>query len=161
MFLSKLKSDTTRISGTCVIVIKVSGFLVMTGLLQKHGHRHLISFHLIRHFSQLVLWYNHKNYVCVYLWFIYGQQLGICLYLQRVFWGIHPCGDVYSLNLNYTFFVDLTLVLFLSSNRLNTIMDSDRVLLMQAGKVVEFDSPSALCNKETQFFRNFYKEETN
>ncbi|GAA6102451.1 ATP-binding cassette sub-family C member 10 isoform X1 [Tachysurus ichikawai] len=47
------------------------------------------------------------------------------------------------------------------AHRLNTIMDSDRVLLMQAGKVVEFDSPSALCNKETQFFRNFYKEETN
>lgn len=58
-------------------------------------------------------------------------------------------------------FCDLTLALFLSSNRLNTIMDSDRVLVMHAGKVVEFDSPSALCKKEIQFFRNFYTEETN
>ncbi|KAK3562319.1 hypothetical protein QTP86_033307 [Hemibagrus guttatus] len=47
------------------------------------------------------------------------------------------------------------------AHRLNTIMDSDRVLVMHAGKVVEFDSPSALCKKEIQFFRNFYKEETN
>lgn len=56
---------------------------------------------------------------------------------------------------------DLTLVLSLSSNRLNTIMDSDRVLVMHAGKVVEFDSPSALRKKENQFFRNFCMEETN
>uniref|UniRef100_A0A8C1T8S2 ATP-binding cassette, sub-family C (CFTR/MRP), member 10 n=1 Tax=Cyprinus carpio TaxID=7962 RepID=A0A8C1T8S2_CYPCA len=32
------------------------------------------------------------------------------------------------------------------AHRLNTIMDSDRVLVMHAGKVVEFDSPSALGN---------------
>ncbi|XP_053368772.1 ATP-binding cassette sub-family C member 10 [Clarias gariepinus] len=47
------------------------------------------------------------------------------------------------------------------AHRLNTIMDSDRVLVMQAGKVVEFDSPSSLRKKEIQFFRNFYMEETN
>lgn len=47
------------------------------------------------------------------------------------------------------------------AHRLNTIMDSDRVLVMHAGKVVEFDSPSALRKKEIPFFRNFYTEETN
>ncbi|TSS35866.1 Multidrug resistance-associated protein 7 [Bagarius yarrelli] len=47
------------------------------------------------------------------------------------------------------------------AHRLNTIMDSDRVLVMHAGKVVEFDSPSALCKKEIHFFRNFFMEETN
>ncbi|KAI5626621.1 multidrug resistance-associated protein 7 isoform X1, partial [Silurus asotus] len=47
------------------------------------------------------------------------------------------------------------------AHRLNTIMDSDRVLVMHAGKVVEFDSPSALRHKETKFFRNLYTEETN
>uniref|UniRef100_A0A673JLY4 Multidrug resistance-associated protein 7-like n=1 Tax=Sinocyclocheilus rhinocerous TaxID=307959 RepID=A0A673JLY4_9TELE len=34
------------------------------------------------------------------------------------------------------------------AHRLNTIMDSDRVLVMHAGKVVEFDSPAALCQRE-------------
>uniref|UniRef100_A0A3B4C2F3 ATP-binding cassette, sub-family C (CFTR/MRP), member 10 n=1 Tax=Pygocentrus nattereri TaxID=42514 RepID=A0A3B4C2F3_PYGNA len=33
------------------------------------------------------------------------------------------------------------------AHRLNTIMDSDRVLVMHAGKVAEFDSPAALCKK--------------
>ncbi|XP_046714407.1 ATP-binding cassette sub-family C member 10, partial [Silurus meridionalis] len=47
------------------------------------------------------------------------------------------------------------------AHRLNTIMDSDRVLVMHAGKVVEFDSPSALRHKDTKFFRNLYTEETN
>ncbi|XP_056590358.1 ATP-binding cassette sub-family C member 10 [Triplophysa dalaica] len=38
------------------------------------------------------------------------------------------------------------------AHRLNTIMDSDRVLVMHAGKVVEFDSPGALCQKEDSVF---------
>lgn len=40
-------------------------------------------------------------------------------------------------------------------------MDSDRVLVMHAGKVVEFDSPSALRKKEIRHFKTFYTEETN
>lgn len=42
--------------------------------------------------------------------------------------------------------------LSLLSHRLNTIMDSDRVLVMHAGKVVEFDSPDALRQKEDSVF---------
>lgn len=38
------------------------------------------------------------------------------------------------------------------AHRLNTIMDSDRVLVMHAGKVVEFDSPDALRQKEDSVF---------
>ncbi|XP_072516288.1 ATP-binding cassette sub-family C member 10 [Salminus brasiliensis] len=39
------------------------------------------------------------------------------------------------------------------AHRLNTIMDSDRVLVMHAGKVVEFDSPAALCNRTDSVFK--------
>ncbi|XP_073732038.1 ATP-binding cassette sub-family C member 10 [Misgurnus anguillicaudatus] len=39
------------------------------------------------------------------------------------------------------------------AHRLNTIMDSDRVLVMHAGKVVEFDSPDALCQKQDSVFK--------
>uniref|UniRef100_A0A4W4GHG7 ATP-binding cassette, sub-family C (CFTR/MRP), member 10 n=1 Tax=Electrophorus electricus TaxID=8005 RepID=A0A4W4GHG7_ELEEL len=38
------------------------------------------------------------------------------------------------------------------AHRLNTIMDSDRVLVMHAGKLVEFDSPSALCERKGSAF---------
>ncbi|XP_076880787.1 ATP-binding cassette sub-family C member 10 [Brachyhypopomus gauderio] len=38
------------------------------------------------------------------------------------------------------------------AHRLNTIMDSDRVLVMHAGKVVEFDSPAALCQRKDSVF---------
>ncbi|KAL7855132.1 hypothetical protein SRHO_G00173220 [Serrasalmus rhombeus] len=39
------------------------------------------------------------------------------------------------------------------AHRLNTIMDSDRVLVMHAGKVTEFDSPAALCKKTDSVFK--------
>ncbi|XP_030627919.1 multidrug resistance-associated protein 7 [Chanos chanos] len=39
------------------------------------------------------------------------------------------------------------------AHRLNTIMDSDRVMVMQAGKVVEFDTPAALCQTEDSIFQ--------
>lgn len=38
------------------------------------------------------------------------------------------------------------------AHRLNTIMDSDKVLVMHAGKVVEFDTPKVLCQREDSFF---------
>ncbi|XP_075437470.1 ATP-binding cassette sub-family C member 10-like, partial [Ascaphus truei] len=40
------------------------------------------------------------------------------------------------------------------AHRLNTILDSDRVLVMHAGKVVELDSPTILSNrKDSHFYR--------
>ncbi|CAH2256577.1 multidrug resistance-associated 7 [Pelobates cultripes] len=40
------------------------------------------------------------------------------------------------------------------AHRLNTILDSDRVLVMHAGKVAELDSPTILCNKkESRFYQ--------
>ncbi|KAI4882036.1 hypothetical protein NFI96_012507 [Prochilodus magdalenae] len=39
------------------------------------------------------------------------------------------------------------------AHRLNTIMDSDRVLVMHAGKVVEFDSPSTLSTRTDSVFK--------
>ncbi|XP_034043776.1 multidrug resistance-associated protein 7 [Thalassophryne amazonica] len=38
------------------------------------------------------------------------------------------------------------------AHRINTIMDCDRVLVMHAGKVVEFDTPAALCQTDDSIF---------
>uniref|UniRef100_A0A3Q3IF34 ABC transporter domain-containing protein n=1 Tax=Monopterus albus TaxID=43700 RepID=A0A3Q3IF34_MONAL len=38
------------------------------------------------------------------------------------------------------------------AHRINTIMDCDRVLVMHAGKAVEFDTPAALCQTDRSVF---------
>ncbi|XP_055365356.1 ATP-binding cassette sub-family C member 10 isoform X2 [Betta splendens] len=38
------------------------------------------------------------------------------------------------------------------AHRINTIMECDRVLVMHAGKVVEFDAPAALCQRDGSIF---------
>ncbi|XP_055762369.1 ATP-binding cassette sub-family C member 10-like isoform X2 [Salvelinus fontinalis] len=38
------------------------------------------------------------------------------------------------------------------AQRINTIMDSDRVLVMDSGKVVEFDTPADLCQRDDSIF---------
>ncbi|XP_041640876.1 ATP-binding cassette sub-family C member 10 [Cheilinus undulatus] len=39
------------------------------------------------------------------------------------------------------------------AHRINTIMDCDRVLVMHAGKVVEFDTPAVLCQTDHSIFQ--------
>ncbi|XP_057699514.1 ATP-binding cassette sub-family C member 10 isoform X2 [Corythoichthys intestinalis] len=39
------------------------------------------------------------------------------------------------------------------AHRINTIMDCERVLVMHAGKVVDFDMPAALCQKDNSVFQ--------
>ncbi|XP_037699129.1 multidrug resistance-associated protein 7 isoform X3 [Choloepus didactylus] len=39
------------------------------------------------------------------------------------------------------------------AHRLNTIMNSDRVLVLHTGRVVELDSPAALCNQPNSLFQ--------
>ncbi|NXA64135.1 MRP7 protein, partial [Mohoua ochrocephala] len=41
------------------------------------------------------------------------------------------------------------------AHRLNTILDSDRVLVMQAGRVAELDSPARLSQKDGSLFQHF------
>uniref|UniRef100_A0A8C7D0Y3 ATP-binding cassette, sub-family C (CFTR/MRP), member 10 n=1 Tax=Oncorhynchus kisutch TaxID=8019 RepID=A0A8C7D0Y3_ONCKI len=38
------------------------------------------------------------------------------------------------------------------AHRINTILDSDRVLVMHSGKVVEFDTPADLCQRDDSIF---------
>lgn len=40
------------------------------------------------------------------------------------------------------------------AHRLNTILDSDRVLVMQAGRVAELDSPARLSQKDGSLFQH-------
>merc|ERR1712161_96847 len=49
-------------------------------------------------------------------------------------------------------FADATVLTI--AHRLNTIMDSDRVLVLDDGKVAEFDSPSNLLAKKDGIFRS-------
>ncbi|XP_063977971.1 probable multidrug resistance-associated protein lethal(2)03659 [Diachasmimorpha longicaudata] len=44
------------------------------------------------------------------------------------------------------------------AHRLNTVMDSDRILLMDAGQVVEFDHPHILLQDETGYLSSMVKE---
>lgn len=47
------------------------------------------------------------------------------------------------------------------AHRLHTIMDSDRVLVLEAGNVVEFDSPKALLEQPGSFFAALHKAAQN
>lgn len=47
-----------------------------------------------------------------------------------------------------------TCVLAFVVHRLNTILDSDRVLVMQAGRVAELDSPARLSQKDGSLFQH-------
>jgi len=50
-----------------------------------------------------------------------------------------------------TEFNDVTLIIV--AHRLQTIMGADKVLVLDAGKVLEFDSPKALLEKEGGSFK--------
>ncbi|XP_018374057.1 PREDICTED: multidrug resistance-associated protein 4-like, partial [Trachymyrmex cornetzi] len=44
------------------------------------------------------------------------------------------------------------------THRLNTVMDSDCILVMDAGNAVEFDHPHVLLQKETSYLKTMVQE---
>ena len=53
-------------------------------------------------------------------------------------------------------FADCTILTI--AHRLNTIIDSDRVLVMDGGKIVEFDSPLVLMKRKDSFFHSLAQD---
>ena len=43
------------------------------------------------------------------------------------------------------------------AHRINTVLDSDRILVLNKGEVSEFDSPSSLLKNENSLFSRLYK----
>ena len=43
------------------------------------------------------------------------------------------------------------------AHRLNTIMNTDRIMVMDSGKVIEFDTPANLCAKEDSAFNSLLR----
>lgn len=54
-----------------------------------------------------------------------------------------------------TQFTDCTILTI--AHRLNTIMDSDRVIVLDQGKIAEFDSPKALLDDKNSIFYSMAK----
>ena len=52
-------------------------------------------------------------------------------------------------------FADCTVITI--AHRLNTIMDYDKILVLDQGRVVEFDSPDTLMKVEQGFFSSMVK----
>ena len=43
------------------------------------------------------------------------------------------------------------------AHRLNTVIDYDRILVLEDGKIVEFDEPEVLLSKEDGYFAELYR----
>ena len=44
------------------------------------------------------------------------------------------------------------------AHRINTVVGSDRILVLSKGEIQEFDRPDVLLNRETSHFAKLYKE---
>lgn len=44
------------------------------------------------------------------------------------------------------------------AHRINTVLDSDRIMVLSEGRIVEFDTPKNLLANENSLFAKLYKE---
>lgn len=51
--------------------------------------------------------------------------------------------------------------MFTIAHRIDTIMSSDRIMVLDKGTILEFDSPQALLQRQESIFRKLYKESHN
>ncbi|KAH8929539.1 hypothetical protein BT69DRAFT_1307047 [Atractiella rhizophila] len=72
------------------------------------------------------------------------------LVLDEATSSVDPQSDAAIQNVIRKEFADCTILVI--AHRLNTIMDCDRILVMSAGKVAEFDSPANLLQKKDSIF---------
>jgi ABC-type multidrug transport system fused ATPase/permease subunit len=47
--------------------------------------------------------------------------------------------------------------MFTIAHRIETIMSSDRIMVLDKGKILELDTPTALLQRQESIFRNLYK----
>jgi len=78
------------------------------------------------------------------------------LVLDEATAAIDMATDLFIQNTIKEAFSELTVLTI--AHRLNTIIDSDRVLVMDAGRIVEFDSPSTLLNTPGSSFKSLVEQ---
>uniref|UniRef100_A0A182U9N2 ABC transporter domain-containing protein n=1 Tax=Anopheles melas TaxID=34690 RepID=A0A182U9N2_9DIPT len=94
-----------------------------------------------------------RQLICLARAILKGSKI---LILDEATANVDPRTDALLQNTIRTQFTDCTVLTI--AHRLNTILDYDRVLVIDAGQMVEFDSPQKLLQIADGFFRRLVEE---